>query len=77
MNEITAHVLNIINEILISENKETIDCYNDKLKLREDLEFDSLMLAVLTVKIEDAFKIDIFENGIVHTVGDVVNKVKG
>ena len=38
---------------------------------------DSLDLAELTVKIEDEFNIDIFENGIVETVSQIWERVKG
>jgi acyl carrier protein len=33
-------------------------------------------LAELTVRIEDSFGIDIFENGVVATVGEVYDKLK-
>lgn len=44
--------------------------------LRKDLEFDSLDLAVLTVKIEDEFNVDIFEDGIIDTVAEIIEKLK-
>jgi acyl carrier protein len=43
--------------------------------LRNDLQLDSLELAELTVRIEDKFQIDIFEDGIVETVGEIFKKL--
>jgi len=43
--------------------------------LRTDLEFDSLQLAQLTVEIEDEFDVDVFEDGIVETIGDILKKL--
>lgn len=45
-------------------------------RLREDLGLDSLQLAQLTVEIEDRFDIDIFENGMVSTVGQILEKIQ-
>ena len=45
------------------------------MRLREDLNLDSFDLAELTVKIEDEFDIDIFEEGLVLTVGEILNKL--
>ena len=49
---------------------------NEKTKLREDLSLTSFDLAELTVKIEDEFKIDIFEDGLVNTVGEIYAKLE-
>ncbi len=43
--------------------------------LRNDLQLDSLELAELTVRIEDEYQIDIFEDGIVETVGEIFKKL--
>lgn len=40
-------------------------------KLREGLNLTSFDLAELTVKIVDEFDIDIFEDGLVSTVGEI------
>ena len=45
------------------------------MHLRNDIGLDSLDLAELTVRIEAEFDIDIFENGIVNTVGEVIDKL--
>lgn len=49
---------------------------NDETSLRKDLNFDSLDLAELTVKIEDIFDVDIFENRIVDTVKDIKEELE-
>ena len=43
--------------------------------LRDDLHFDSFDLAELTVRIESEFGIDVFEDGIVYTVGEILQKL--
>lgn len=67
----------IINEVL--ENSELIQItdLDYKALLVEDLGMDSLILAELTVKIEMEFGIDIFEDGIVSTVGEIIEKLEG
>ena len=44
--------------------------------LRNDLGFTSFDLAELTVRIEDEFDIDIFEDGLVNTVGEIFVKLQ-
>ncbi len=44
--------------------------------LRADLEFDSLELAVLTVKIEAEFGVDVFADVVVTTVGEIEEKIR-
>jgi len=71
-------VENIINEICEDKGLDTISFsengYQD-LKLRDDIGFDSFDLAQLTVMIEDEFDIDIFEDGIVSTVREILQKL--
>ncbi|MBN8235732.1 acyl carrier protein [Halobacillus kuroshimensis] len=45
--------------------------------LRDDLNMDSLILAELTVRVESEFGVDIFEDGLVETMGDVIRKIEG
>ncbi len=65
----------LINEILKNEDKEQVLELKDDLKLIEDLKFDSIMLAELTVRIEDETGIDVFEDGVVITVGEILKKL--
>ena len=46
------------------------------MHLRNDIGFDSLDFAELTVRIEAEYNIDIFEDGIVNTVGEIVKKLE-
>lgn len=68
-------VLAIINEIRASKSLEAVDKLGTDSRLREDLSLTSFDLAELTVKIEDEFDIDIFEDGLVNTVGEIYAKL--
>ena len=46
-------------------------------RLREDLGLDSLELAILTVKLEAEFGVDVFAEGIVATAGEVEARISG
>lgn len=65
-------LLKIFNQLL--ENKR--NNLSSELKLRDDLGLDSFQLAELTVHIEEEFGVDIFEDGLVNTVGEVIEKLK-
>ena len=72
-------VTNIINEICEEKEYKMIDGNWDdilKLNLRDDIGFDSFDLAHLTVLIEDEFDIDIFEDGIIQTVEEIIQKIE-
>ncbi|MDD1503978.1 phosphopantetheine-binding protein [Lysinibacillus sp. CNPSo 3705] len=70
-------LLLIINEMREESGYELIESLEATMDLREDLQLDSLMLAELTVRIEDEFDIDIFEDGIVQTIGEIIVKIEG
>lgn len=70
-----AKVLEIINEIRAAKNLAPVDSISKETRLREDLSLTSFDLAELTVKIEDEFDIDIFEDGLVLTVGEIYEKL--
>ena len=69
-------ILAIINEIRAAKNLAPVDSVKAETKLREDLGLTSFDLAELTVKIEDEFDIDIFEDGLVSTVGEIFAKLE-
>ena len=58
-----------------SKNMEAFVTLNEGDKLRDDLGLTSFDLAELTVRIEDEFDIDIFEDGLVNTVGEIYAKL--
>ncbi|QPA55077.1 acyl carrier protein [Lysinibacillus sphaericus] len=70
-------LLLIINEMREEAGHESIESLEASMDLREDLTLDSLMLAELTVRIEDEFDVDIFEDGIVQTIGEIIAKIEG
>lgn len=69
-------ILNIINEIRATKELPAIDNINVADDLRNDLDLTSFDLAELTVKIEDEFDIDIFEDGLVNTIGEIYEKLQ-
>ena len=69
-------VFSIINEIRKAKSLPQVENITEETKLREDLNLTSFDLAELTVKIEDEFDIDIFEDGLVNTVGEIFAKLE-
>jgi acyl carrier protein len=69
-------LLEIINEVLDSNEKSPIFNLDLEINLRADLRFDSFMLAELTIIIEEIYGVDIFADGIVFTISDIQNKIK-
>ena len=63
-------LLQIINTVLENRGKTKIVFIERSSKLRDDLGFDSLDLAELTVRIEDEFNVDIFEDGLVEKLNN-------
>lgn len=69
-------VLEIVNHIRVSKNLEPLTELIDSNRLREDIGFTSFDLAELTVRIEDEFDIDIFEDGLITTIGEVYARLR-
>jgi acyl carrier protein len=53
-----------------------IENIEDSTVLTQDLGLDSFNLAQLTVEIESEFGVDIFENGVISTFGEILNQLK-
>lgn len=68
-------ILEIINKIRVAKNMEPIAELKATERLREDLNLTSFDLAELTVNIEEVYDIDIFEEGLVSTVGEIYAKL--
>ena len=66
-------ILNLLEE---NDIKIQVDEINDSTSLTNDLGLDSFNLAQLTVMIESEFGIDIFENGVISNVGDILDQLK-
>lgn len=75
MSNIEKNILEIINTILENRRKKTLDQITNETNLRNDIGFDSLDLAELTVRIEAKYDIDIFEDGIVNSFGEILQKI--
>lgn len=67
--------MKIINQIKLNNQLEEVKILNEKDNLRSDLGLTSFDLAELTVRIEDEFDIDIFEDGIVNTIEEIYLKL--
>ena len=68
-------VLEIINLIRSNKHLKPLIEIKESFKLRDEIEFTSFDLAELTVRIEDEFGIDIFEDGLVVNVGEIFEKL--
>ena len=68
-------ILEIINTVLDNRTKDKITSINPDTHLRNDIGFDSFDLAELTVRIEAEYDVDIFEDGIVNTIGEIFDKL--
>lgn len=69
-------VLDIINDIRAAKSMAPVETLDDSDSLRDVLGLTSFDLAELTVRIEDEFDIDIFEDGLVNTIGEVYAKLE-
>lgn len=75
INKSQALMLEFINSVKRNTGKPVLQTISNEQSLQADLKLDSLDLAELTVLIESKFGIDIFKDGIVKTVQDVLNKI--
>lgn len=66
----------IVNTVLENRGKNKIDKLTDNDHLRNDIGFDSLDLAELTVRIEERFGIDVFQDGIISTFSEIKEKLQ-
>ena len=70
-------VIEIIKNLIIENEIEVSnEEINDSTSLTNDLGLDSFNLAQLTVEIESEFGVDIFENGVISSVGDIFKQLK-
>jgi len=66
----------IINTVLKNRGKNEVENIHEISHLRNDIGFDSLDLAELTVRIEAEYDVDIFEDGPVYTIGEILQKIQ-
>ncbi len=74
-NQTKDHLRIIVNSIRKCAGRAELQDMSPELKLQQDLQLDSLELAEMTVLIESKFGIDVFEDGIVITVQDILDKI--
>lgn len=65
----------LINEVRANKGQSPIISLASSQRLREDIGFESLDLAEFTVRIEEKFGVDVFADGLVHTVGEIEEKI--
>ena len=69
-------ILEIINLIRAAKDLSSVENFEESMRLREDLEMTSFDMAELTVRIEDEYGVDIFEDGLVNTLGEIYAKLQ-
>jgi acyl carrier protein len=67
----TPTLLSVVNQVQANKRRPPVAVLSPQTRLREDLGFDSLDLAELTVRLEEAFGVDIFAAGVVRTAGEI------
>lgn len=72
---VNSTLLEIINTVLENRGKQKVASISESTHLRNEIGLDSLDLAELTVRIEAEYDVDIFEEGIVSTVGEILSQL--
>jgi acyl carrier protein len=68
-------LLEIVNKVLENNGYSKVLEITDDMNLKNDIGYDSFMLAELTVEIEEVYNIDIFKDSLVFTIGDIKKKL--
>ncbi len=68
-------LLDTINEIRSLKGLSPVTSLQPEMNLRNDLGLSSFDLAELTVRIEDKYDVDIFEDGLINTIGEIFSKL--
>jgi acyl carrier protein len=68
-------LLEILNKVLENNGYSKVLEITDDMDLKNDIGYDSFMLAELTVEIEEVYNIDIFKDSLVFTIGDIKKKL--
>ena len=69
-------VLEFVNVVRINKGFSPLESLPSPGKLRGDLGFDSIDLAELAVRIEDATGVDVYAAGVVHTVDEILARLR-
>lgn len=76
MNDKMKKIVEIINDILDDKDEAALTNATEETSLRDDIGLDSIDLAVLTARLDEEYGIDIFSDGIVGTIGEVLEKLE-
>jgi acyl carrier protein len=68
-------LLIIFNTVLENNGKAQLNELKGDMDLRDDIGFDSLALAEITVRIESKYGIDIFDESIVTNVDEIIQRL--
>jgi acyl carrier protein len=69
-------LLDIVNIVRDNKGLSKLEKIEHDDDLRRDIELDSLDLAELTVRIEKETGIDVFADGFVSTIGEILAKIE-
>ncbi len=76
MNQVPNEIKTIVQEVLEESGREVDLLLTMETDFRRNLDFDSLDLALMTVKVEAKFGVDVFGLGIVQTIREVVERIQ-
>ena len=68
-------LLELINVVLSNRGKTNVASISREQNLRSDIGLDSMDLAELTERIEMEFDVDVFADGLITTVGEILDKI--
>lgn len=69
-------LLELINVVLTNRGKKNITKIVGSQNLRDDIGLDSMDLAELTVRLEMEYDVDVFADGLISTIGEILEKLK-
>jgi acyl carrier protein len=72
-------IVNKISEIIeqiLKDNGESLSSAITQYTTFQDIGLTSFDLATLTVEIEDEFDVDIFEDGIITNIGEIIKLIE-
>ena len=71
-----AKILQNVNTVLATGQRTTLKQISRQADLVEDLQFDSLDLAELSVRLEAEFGVNVFVGKIPSTVNDIIHRLE-
>ncbi len=69
-------ILSIINVIRNNKGLDSLQSIQESTNLRTEIGFDSFDLAEFTVRVEEVYSVDIFEDGVLSTVKEVIDTIE-